>query len=288
MMGAENTSLARGTRDRKAIVAVVLLATLTACKDYKPEPTCAETVSITLRNGQQVVQALNGIYLKKDFPLSACEAKPYSDDPKKRNFAVRGNEHLFWKDDRLIGPQEYGLLFKTGKWPTSTVPTIVIQISFGDIEAAKTRAPVPDWWYQPSIPHRRYPIDLLPNFGLDTPDPRAGFGPITTKPTVYWAVRGVLDPLTQRPDTTYCSMKRPPNWDGKDNSPEATKARDIAWLIQAETHTIDYIGNTCRGHTSADNGKPIVAMVDVPGMALGDIDKIYRAVSKRLSEMTVD
>jgi len=272
-------------------IGLLLAAALAACKPYKPEPPCRETLTITERNGQRVLQAVNGVYLKENFPVRNCVSKPYSDDPYKRNYVQSGSYSAAWYEGKLFDAEDQIPLRQAGKWPAGVKSIVnLVTISFPaaeDIAQTQKSSPVLDWWFQPAIPHQRYPIDLLPNFGLDVPDPQAGVGPVKSKPTVYWAVRGSQGPNTP-PYTTFCSMKSPPDWDGKNYSPEATKEKDVSWLIQAETSETHTIGNTCRGYVSAGNGKPVSAMIDVPGSALKDIDKIYKAASQKLSELTVD
>ncbi|MRD47238.1 hypothetical protein [Caenimonas koreensis] len=163
---------------------------------------------------------------------------------------------------------------------------MILSIEFGTTGLGRPLNP--EWWYQPRIAHERYPIDLLPNFGLDAPDPQAGVGTVKSAPSPYWAIRGTTAVRSKRPYSTSCSVKPPPDWDGKDFSDKATRARDVAWLVQAEAGAYVDIGNTCRGFASADNGKLITAKIDVPGMAISDIDKIYLAAARRLSEVTVD
>lgn len=268
-------------------VLVVLLA-LTACKKYKPEPSCQETVQVFEHNGQRVFQSLNGIYLKESFPIWACASKPDSKDPYQRKFVNAGRDNFYWREGKLFTTKEYAALLREGKWSKDYSPFVPIRIKFGTEEWDKKIEPSIDWWFQPAIPHKLYPLDLLPNFGLDAPDPNAGIGPIKTKPTVYWAVRGTKNAASGFPNTTFCSMKSPPERYKNDYSLEATKARDIAWLIQAKTYEEDMVGNTCRGYVSADNGKSIAAMVDVPGVLVKDIDKIYKALARHLSELTVE
>ena len=266
----------------------VAIAVLPGCKKYKPEPTCQETLRVTERNGQRVLQAVNGLYLKEDFPVAACQSQPYSEDPYQRHFVAGGARQLVWMDHRLIHDDEYRALLEAGKWPPDIPYSLIaIGINFPTAEEIAQRQkvlPIPDWWYAPVIPHQRYPIDLLPNFGLDAPDPNAGVGPVKSKPKAYWAVRGTKDPMDGKPYTTFCSIKPPPSSPENDHSYD----RNVAWLVQGETYLKEYIGNTCRGGVGADNGKPIGGRIDVPGVAVADIDKIYQAVSKYLSDLTVD
>jgi hypothetical protein len=260
------------------ILLVTLTLSLAACKEHKPEPSCHETVKVIERNGQRVIQAVNGLYLRADFPIAGCASKPYSADPWARTLVNSGTYTFYWWRGRFYDGPEYAALAKSGAPIDKESTTIQGDIGFNDISLN------PAWWYQPAIPHQHYPIDLLPNFGLDKPDAQAGIGPIKTMPTSYWAVRGTKNPHSGHPYVNnYCSMNSPPNWDGKD----FTFARDVRYLVQAST-TPSRIGNTCRGGVWADNGKPIGARVDIPGLALPDIDKIYQAISQRLSQFTVE
>lgn len=267
------------------LMATTIVA-LTGCNKHEPEPTCRETLKVTERNGQRVLQAVNGLYLREDFPVSDCESQSDSQNSHQRQFTSKGLTQLFWLNHRIINSHEYKELQKTGKLSSSGAPYAVIEIGigFGTTGTIMGNKLPPAWWFKPAIPHHLYPIDLLPNFGLDMPDQNAGVGPIKSKPTAYWAIRGSKNPLTKQPYVTFCSISPPPN------NPENDVAyqRDVKWLVQGKTYLKESIGNTCRGGVSADNEKPIGARIDVPGAGVADIDKIYQAVSKYLSDLTVD
>lgn len=130
-----------------------------------------------------------------------------------------------------------------------------------------------------------YPIDLLPNFGVDGgPDPQAGIGPIKTPAGPYWAVRGTFNPATKYPFTTRCSFKPPlGNKEG-----DVAYQLDPTWILVGETYLQDQSGNTCRGNVSADSGVDIGGRLDVPGIGVPEIDKIYKAMAKLLSELIVE
>ncbi|GKT21583.1 hypothetical protein [Acidovorax sp. SUPP3334] len=270
-------------------VAVILsLSALASCKEHKPELTCRESVEVFERNGQQVLKATNGVYLKKDFNITSCSVEPGRKEPGAKTFVAGGSYAFYWYEGRLASGREYSERKRKGDWPDEHKPRIEIYIRFGENQSISEADKPKSWWWQPAIPHKIYPIDLLPNFGLDVADPEAGVGSIKSRPSPYWAVRGTARIDGGSPYTTFCSMKSPPGWDGKNYSPEATKERDVAWLIQAKTYEESILGNTCRGSVSADNGKRVGAMIDVPGAALKDIDKIYKAVAAYLSEMTAE
>lgn len=261
----------------KPLVGSLACASLLACNEYKPVPSCAETVLVTERNGHRVFQTLSGVYLKADeVAIGACGSKPYSEDPWQNKFVARTQQNYYWGKGRLMS---YAERRKAGLQPEQA-PLVELYINF---EPDSKYTPPPTWWYAPAIPHQRYPIDLLPNFGLDQPDPNAGVGPILSKPTVYWAVRGTKRPDTGMPHSTFCGIRQPPG--NAEN--DVAYQRDPKWLVQGETHSHYTVGNTCRGGVSSTNGK-VNAMIDVPGAALPDIDKIYQAVSLKLTEVTVD
>jgi hypothetical protein len=269
---------------------VISIFTLTSCKEYKPQPECRQTLKIIEHHGQRVLESINGIFLREDFPFDQCISHPYSEDPHKKYYVKSGLVQLYWRDGILYDGPQYAAVKKSGKWPepppnSMISPRAIIELSIGfaEMDAPKS-PPFPDWKYSPAIPHKLYPIDLLPNFGLDKPDPQAGIGPISPTSFAYWAVRGTKQPDTKQPYTTFCSIRPPPN--SLEN--DVTYQRDVKWLIQGETYLKESIGNTCRGHVSADNGKRMGAMIDVPGMAVKDIDKIYQAASKYLSDLTVE
>jgi hypothetical protein len=258
---------------------VLIAPLLSSCKRSEPidERPCSETVKITKRHGVDVVQSVNGLYLR------ASIAKDWScgRDPATRHLIERSRFMFWWYEGKL---HTYAL---NSQAPAVNLPVIV----FSD-EPTRQRSResigYQDWWYTPSIPHKRYPLNLLPNMGVEGgPDPQAGIGTLKHSPAI-WAVRGTVDPYNGKPFTTGCSMKPPPDWDGKDHRPEATKALDPQWLIQAETYIKDLSFNTCRGGVSADNGKGIDGMIDVAGAAVPDIDKIYKLVSKWLSDLVVE
>ncbi|WP_208943523.1 hypothetical protein [Paracidovorax avenae] len=260
---------------------------LAGCKQ-PPEPTCEETVQVFERNGQRAFQTVNGIYLKANLPFSGCGNKRENNGSGKNKYVRLIFESFYWHNNKLSDMKEYSQLLKRGEWPKDPPPLVKIIIDFDRQNASTKRDPGKDWWYQPAIPHKLYPIDLLPNFALESPDPEAGIGRIKSKPKAYWAVRGTLNSLTRNPYLTFCSMKSPPERDPRDYSEDATKERDPSWLIQAMTYEEDFVGNTCRGYVSASNGQPIAAMIDVPGAAVKDIDRIYTAMAEKISAMTVE
>lgn len=262
----------------KTFVGLLACASLVACKEYKPGPSCAETALVTERNGHRVYQTLSDVYLKADeVDMRACGSKPYSEDPWQKKFVARIHQNYYWGKGRLIRTDAE--LRDAGLKPAQA-PLIELHIEF---EPDFKHKPPPTWWYAPAIPHQRYPIDLLPNFGLDQPDPNAGVGPILSKPTVYWAVRGTKSWRDGLPFTTFCGIHPPPG--NAEN--DVAYQRDPKWLVQGQTSIEKVVGNTCRGGVSATNGK-LGAMIDVPGAALPDIDKIYQAVSLKLTELTVE
>lgn len=263
---------------------------LIGCKDHKPQPTCSETLKVVERNGQRVLESLNGIYLKEDFPVGGCAGQPFSEDHYQHHYVKSGLEHLYWYNGKLYTGNEMMAAKTAGKWPEGPLSPVnpsyaivAIGIAFSE-EGAPEPKPDPDWWYSPALQHKLYPIDLLPNFRLNQPDPKAGIGPIKDLDGVYWAIRGTKSPITGRPYMTRCDIQPPRNNPAKDISYQGNPA----WLMQGETYTNYSVGNTCRGGVSASNGKPLGARVDVPGMAVKDIDKIYRAVAQHLSDLTVE
>lgn len=232
---------------------------------------------VTERNGHKVRQTLSGVYIKADEIWGMhCESNPPSNDPQKRHFIATLYSKYYWFDGRLIGHADADF----SKVPRGKVPFIELISNF-QVGPRKSNLN-PGWWFRPAIPHQRYPIDMLPNFGLDQPDSNAGVGPILSKPTVYWAVRGTRNPHDGTPYVTYCSIRPPPG------NPDGAVAyqRDPKWLIQGQTYSQN-VGNTCRGGVSAANGK-LGAMIDVPGAGLPEIDKIYQAVSQKLTDLTVE
>lgn len=260
------------------------------CKEYKPQPTCKQTLKVVERNGQRVLESLNGTYLKEDFPVGGCAGRPYSDDHYQHHYVQSGTEQLYWLNGELYDRPKRLAAEAAGKWPEAPsgpgkMPYAIIEIgiAFAEVGVPEPK-PDPDWWYSPALPHKLYPIDLLPNFRLDKPNSQAGIGPIKDLDSVVWAVHGSKSPRTGRPSVTRCEIQPPPGNHEKDVSYQGSPT----WLIQGETYTKYSIGNTCRGGVSADNGKPLSARVDVPGMAVKDIDKIYRAVAQHLSDLTVE
>ena len=63
---------------------------------------------------------------------------------------------------------------------------------------------------------------------------------------------------------------------------------DPTWILVGETYLQDQSGNTCRGNVSADSGVDIGGRLDVPGIGVPEIDKIYKAMAKLLSELIVE
>lgn len=284
---------------------VLIAVLLSSCK--RPEPddtrTCSETIKVTQRNGVDVVQTVSGLYLRakvRGFGYGCG----YS--PEKRHLVDSGSFDMPWANGQFepeIGPgytPEQWNKLNRGEQATVMAPWRLhgafVQMGIGfrqmrtpeEIKKGDADMGFGEWWYEPAIPHKLYPLDLLPNFGLKgSPDPQAGIGPIKSLPSPYWAVRGVNSPHTKRPYTTFCSMNPPFEWDGKDFREEVMKTRDPAWLIQA-TSPVAQNGNTCRGSVAADNGAAIGARLDVPGKAVPEIDKVYKASANLLSKLIVE
>jgi hypothetical protein len=292
---------------RTVWLVVIAAALLSSCK--RPEPAipdtvpCSETIKVTQRHGVDVVQTVSGLYLK-------AKVRGFGYDcgrtPETRHLVDSGSFDMPWANGQFepeIGPgytkAQWGKLNR-GEQASIMAPWrlhgafVQMGISFKamrtpeEIKKCDADMGFGDWWYDPAIPHKLYPLDLLPNWGLKgSPDPQAGVGPIKSKPSPYWAVRGVLSPHTKRPYTTFCSMNPPPEWDGKDFREEVMKTLDPIWLVQA-TSPKGQNGNTCRGSVAADNGAAIGARLDVPGNAVPEIDKVYKASAKLLSELIVE
>jgi hypothetical protein len=270
--------------------AVMGVTALTGCKEHKPQPRCSETLKVVEHNGQRVLESLNGIYLKEDFPVGGCAGSPFSEDHYQHHYVQSGFEQLYWFNSKLYTGKEMMAAKAEGQWPEvpsgpGKMPYAIVEvgITFAEIGAPEPK-PGPDWWYSPALPHKLYPIDLLPNFGLEKPNLQPNIEPIKNLDQVYWAVRGSKSPRTGRPSVTRCDIQPPPGNPAKDVSYQGNPA----WLIQGESYTKYSIGNTCRGGVNADNGKRLGAYVDVPGMVVKDIDKVYRAVAQHLSDLTVE
>jgi hypothetical protein len=290
------------------VISVLMALWLSGCKRPEPidERPCSETIKVTQRNGVDVVQTVSGLYLKNQKGRWQGFGLDCGSTPETRHLVDASTFTGMWANGQFepeIGPgytkEQWGKLTRgeqaKAKEPWQKDGSMVkMYIRLRELpspeEVKKTEVSIgfQEWWYAPAIPHKLYPLDLLPNWAVDGgPDPQAGIGPIKSRPTTYWAVRGVLNPRTKRPYTTFCSMNSPPGWDGKDHRPEATKELDPVWLVQA-TSPKDQNGNTCRGGVSADNGAYIGAMIDVPGKAVPEIDKVYKAAAKLLSELIVE
>ena len=291
-----------------ALLAVLMTVLLSSCKRPEPEDTrpCSETIKITQRNGLDVVQTVSGLYLKSQKGLWQGFGFNCGPTPETRHLVDASTFTGMWANGQFepeVGPgytkEQWGKLTRgeqaKAKEPWQKEGAMVqMYIRLRELRTPEQVKKIEadngfqEWWYVPAIPHKLYPLDLLPNWAVDGgPDPQAGIGPIKSKPTTYWAVRGVLDPRTKRPYTTFCSMNSPPEWDGKDFRPEVTKELDPIWLVQATIFKTRN-GNTCRGSVSADNGIAIGAMLDVPGNAVPEIDKVYKASANLLSKLIVE
>lgn len=258
---------------------------------------CSETIKITQRNGVDVVQTVSGLFIK-------AKVRGFGYDcgrtPETRHLVDAGSFDMTWANEQfepVIGPgysKEQWNKLTIGEQADVLAPWrmhgafVQMGLGFGNKLEAEERArqfKTYDWWRTPAIPHKLYPIDLLPNFGVkDGPDPKAGIGPIKTPAGPYWAVRGTLNPATKFPFTTRCSIKPPlGNKEG-----DVAYQLDPKWILMGETYLQDQNGNTCRGIVSADNGVDIGGRLDVPGKAVPEIDKVYKAASKLLSELIVE
>ena len=273
---------------------------LSSCKRAVPEipdtVSCAETIKVTRRNGVDVVQTVSGLYLK-------AKARGFGYDcgrlPETRHLVDAGSFDMAWANGQfepVIGPgysQEEWDKLNIGEQADVLAPWrkhgAFVQMGLGfrnklQTEERARQFKTYDWWRAPALPHKLYPIDLLPNFRLEEPDPNAGIGPIKTLAGPFWAVRGTLNPATKFPYTTRCSIKPPLG-----NKPgDVAYQLDPKWILVGETYLQDQNGNTCRGVVVADNGADIGGRLDVPGIAVPEIDKVYRAASKLLSELIVE
>jgi hypothetical protein len=291
----------------RTFAAAVLLAVSTSvlvisCKRPEPEDTrpCSETIKITQRNGLDVVQTVSGLYLKSQKGLWQGFGFVCGPTPETRHLVDASTFTGMWANGQFepeIGPgytkEQWGKLTR-GEQAKSKEPwqmqgsMVKMYLQFRDIVTDardKELNGTQDWWYAPAIPHKLYPLDLLPNFAIDgAPDPQAGAGPIKSKPTVYWAVQGLVHPRTKRPYVTFCSIKPPAG----NKESDVAYQRDPKWLIQGETYLKDQNGNTCRGGVSADNGGYAGGMIDVPGKAVPEIDKVYKAAANLLSKLIVE
>jgi hypothetical protein len=290
-------------------ILVLTAALLSSCKRSEPEipdtVPCSETIKVTQRNGVAVVQTVSGLYIKAKMRGFGYD-RSCGRTPETRHLIEGGSFWMYWANGQF--EPEVGPGYTTEQWGKLTIgerakakepwrkhgALIEMHIGFSEKSTLeKTQKNSDDlrlhkWWYEPVLPHKLYPLDLLPNWGLkDGPDPQAGIGQLKNSPPT-WAVRGTLYKPTGRPELTRCSMNSPPGWDGKDHKPEVTKELDPVWLLQATTPTGE-IGNTCRGYLGDDKtGYLIGAMIDVPGNAVPDIDKIYKTAAHLLSELIVE
>ncbi len=253
---------------------------LFGCSPRRDDISCEDAVPVSERNGHKVRKTLNGLFLKHEFGMSDCANATDKKELQKSKLVTSVFSEFYWKNGALISYQDVRAS-ELKKYLDA--PFIKIRIKF---PLKKTSTHHPKWWHEPSIPHEIYPINLLPNYGLEQPDPRAGNGPVLSKPTIYWAVRNTRTHESGLSEITFCSLRPPSSWDGKDHSDAATHARDPVWLVKAPTYKVT-IGNTCRGSISSGDGK-ISGTIDVPGAALLDIDKIYQAASAKLTEYIVD
>ncbi|MCE4558169.1 hypothetical protein LXT13_27680 [Pelomonas sp. P8] len=176
---------------------------------------------------------------------------------------------MHWKDGHLYDGQTVARMKIEGGWQSNQSEYLIHVMARFDSANDNN----PTWWYEPKIQHRSYPIDLLPNFGLKQPTPIPLKTPLESFDHIYWAVR---NPAHELPDIVRCDLQLPK---------DAPLFPEV--LIAAAAVNVD-IGNTCRGSLQADNGMPLFAIVDVPGGALKDIDRIYAAVAKRLSNLAIE
>lgn len=268
---------------------VVAIAAIPGCKKHKPEPTCRETLKVTERNGQRVLQAVNGLYLREDFPVSGCKSQSDSEDPYQRQFVDGGLVQLFWLNHKIINGHEHKALQRAGKFSDSDTPYAIVEIEIyfpQPKELNITNLRSKDWQFRASTSHLRYPIDLLPYYFTKTPTEPVDSKKLTFDGGQHWAVPGSLEPATSQPYVVYCTLNLPPRVvDAK-----ATESLESLFqrLIRSNAPEKENIGNTCRGRIQADNGKSIFARIDIPGNSVADIDKIFQATSKHLSELIVD
>jgi hypothetical protein len=266
-------------------LSLICLLILSACKKYDPSAfenqPCEKRVTETKRNGIDVVQTIDGVYMRADI----ARGWPCGSTPETLRLATGGGggKGFYWYQGK-----PYKLPFGgEPEVPYIHIGLLVVGVGPKARESAENvaehdkRTGFQEWWLTPRIPHKLYPIDLLPNWGRrDGPDPQAGTAPI--QEIAYWAVRGVLD-VRGRPFTTSCAIRPPPGNPLNDFRYQ----RDPVWLVQGET-VPGVHGNTCRGGVRASNGTSAGAWIDVPGDGLPDIDKIYKYASEWLSTLIVE
>ena len=283
------------TAHTRAGWAIALLAVLSllGCKPKVEDlRTCAERLQVTTRNGVKVVKTLSGLYLKLNGASWGCGTTPETE-----HLVDAGDVGLVWNHgefmpdvpkpftqeqwDKLDGPVR-GVLLQP--WREGGANVHLYFRFDGDpprsLEQRKKDFGVKDWWYAPKIPHKTYPLDLLPNYRLKEEAANLNAETTAIKYDTYWQVRGSLNPLSKKPYITVCDMQPPAKWDGSENSWQVP-----VWLVQAQASGYNLF--SCRGGISAENDQ-YGAMIDIPQKAVPEIDKIYKAASQYLSNLVVE
>lgn len=282
------------TAHTRAGWAIALLAVLSllGCKPKVEDlRTCAERLQVTTRNGVKVVKTASGLYLKLNGASWGCGTTPATE-----HLVEGGDAGLVWNHgefmpavpkpftqeqwDKLDGPVRAVLL---QPWREGGANVHLYFRFDGEppksLEQRKKDFGAKDWWYAPKVPHKSYPLDLLPNYRLENEatDPEKAI----IKYETYWEVRGSAMPSTKMPYVTICSMSAPTTWKEADGN----SWKNPEWLTQAPASGYNLF--SCRGGVGEANGL-FGAILDIPQKAVPEIDKIYKAASQYLSNLVVE
>lgn len=262
--------------------ALLSLLLLGSCgKTYDPNAPenrpCLEQLKVFDVKGQKAWKTIGGQYIRVGSMGPNCGKL---DDKAKINEYVTGGiggyewligEGRFWNEGVAKLPKT-----NEGFPDMSKIDHVKLYFTFSSSPPRKYE-PVPDWWYETALPHKLYPIDLLPNWGLDKPGGKR-VGGIDSH---YWAVRGTKSPESGKPYINmYCEMVYEPM--------EMYSHRELAKELERAIKPAGGKGqNTCRGSISASSGK-ISAMIDTPSTLVPEMDKVFNAVSLKLSDIVIE
>ena len=130
-----------------------------------------------------------------------------------------------------------------------------------------------DWRFAESIPHAKYPINLLPRYEWREREHPGGKQFDRT-----WAVRGTRNPIDDLPFTTSCETKLPIDVD-----------RQVLTTSELFQNPDSFSFAQCRGGIEVAKGKAFaMALVDVRVPAVKDIDQIYLSLQKELETYIVE
>ncbi|WP_144011822.1 hypothetical protein [Vandammella animalimorsus] len=141
-----------------------------------------------------------------------------------------------------------------------------------------------DWRWVSKIPHSRYPIDLYPNFGVDSlADLKHSDG--VAQGFVFWGVRGTEHPRWKRPAIFKCWFEMP---ESISVSERIKYSKDVGWLINARISQAPGSAQGCEGVVWDSRSGQTGATIRLQGSQVPYIHLISTQISDFLSTILIE